>query len=263
MRRITPPKKGSKPMPSGYSFFVDTTLCTGCRGCQTACKQWNQNPSKRTTQTGTYQNPPDLNVDTFKLVRFNEEKVEGENPKAFFFPDQCRHCLYPLCKVAADAHAPGAVTIDPKTRAIIFDPEIEVSPEAFEEIRAMCPFDIPRYDEETAGMNKCTMCNDRVSAGMEPACVQACPTGAMAFGERGAILEQARDRASHLRQTDGRAALIDPELTRVIFLVTDRPDKYHKFALAKPFGGLTRKAALKSVFGIFASIFGKPWSRDA
>lgn len=250
-------------MPSGYSFFVDTSICTGCRGCQTACKQWNQNSSARTAQTGSYQNPPDLNVDTFKLVRFSEEKQKGQDPKWFFFPDQCRHCIYPLCKVAADEHAPGLVSIDPVTRAVIFDPEVEVSPEAFREIRAMCPFDIPRYDEETASTSKCTMCNDRVHEGMEPACVQACPTGAMSFGERGDILDRARDRASNLRQTDRKVSLIDPISTRVIFLVEDHPEKYHEHASAGPVKEQVRKAGLKGITRVLASHLGISGTRNA
>ncbi len=129
---------------SGYSFFIDTSKCTGCRACQAACKQWNQNPATETTQQGTYQNPPDLNAGTFKLVRFSEEKLPGKDRSWFFFPDQCRHCVYPLCKIAADRKAPGSIVIDPRTRAVIFDPEVKVSAEAFQEIREICPFDIPR-----------------------------------------------------------------------------------------------------------------------
>ena len=30
--------------------LIDTTLCTACRGCQVACKQWNVLPGLRTKQ---------------------------------------------------------------------------------------------------------------------------------------------------------------------------------------------------------------------
>jgi formate dehydrogenase iron-sulfur subunit len=241
---------------SGYSFFVDTTRCTACRGCQAACKQWNQNPAMATTQQGTYQNPPDLNAHTFKLVRFNEESVPGKDPRSFFFPDQCRHCIYPMCKLVADKKAPGSIVIDQRTRAVIFNPEIKMSAQTFREIREICPFDIPRYDEKTSGMNKCTMCNDRVREGLQPACVQACPTGAMSFGERKGILKQARGRLAELRRTDRKAALVDPEAVRVIYLVTDHPEKYHEFASAKPLTGLTRMAAIKGILGGLAAYLG-------
>jgi formate dehydrogenase iron-sulfur subunit len=241
---------------SGYSFLIDTSRCTGCRACQTACKQWNQNPTTPTSQQGTYQNPPDLNAGTFKLVRFSEESLPGKDPKWFFFPDQCRHCVYPLCKAVADRKAPGSIVIDPRTRAVIFNPEVKMTPQTFQEIREICPFDIPRYDEKTAGMNKCTMCNDRVQEGMQPACVQACPTGTMSFGRREEILRKAVSRLSELRRTERKAALINPEAVRVIFLVNDHPEKYHEFASAKQPTGMTRMAALKGLAGALAGYLG-------
>ena len=241
---------------SGYSFFIDTSLCTGCRGCQVACKQWNQNPATQTSQKGTYQNPPDLNASTFKLVRYNEERMREQDPKWFFFPDQCRHCLYPPCKIVADRKAPGSVAIDPHTRAVIYDPKVKMSSQVFNEIREMCPFDIPRYDEKTGGMNKCTMCNDRVREGMQPACVKACPTGAMSFGDRTEILKKARSRLHELRQVDRKAALILPGSIRVIYLVRDHPEKYYEHASAKPPTGMTRFAAIKGLVGAVTAQFG-------
>ena len=46
------------------AFLVDTTLCTACRGCQVACKQWHDLPAESTDNTGFYQNPSDLSFDT-------------------------------------------------------------------------------------------------------------------------------------------------------------------------------------------------------
>jgi formate dehydrogenase iron-sulfur subunit len=229
----------------GKSFFIDTTRCTGCRGCQIACKQWNQNPGTETNQRGTYQNPPDLTTATFKLVRFSEEADTSGQPKWYFFPDQCRHCLYPLCKMVADRKAKGAVTLDARTRAVIFNPAVRISPEDFKEIREICPFDIPRYDEKLGSMAKCTMCFDRVSAGMLPACVKACPTGAMQFGDRDAIRKIAQRRLDEVQDVHRRASLINPEAVRVIFLVKDDPEKYHQFAAIRREFGITRMAALR------------------
>ena len=229
----------------GKSFFIDTTKCTGCRGCQIACKQWNQNPGTKTLQRGTYQNPADLSATTFKLVRFSEEGGTGGEPKWYFFPDQCRHCLYPPCKMVADKKAQGAVILDVKTRAVIFNPDVKVSPEDFKEIRAICPFDIPRYNEKLGSMAKCTMCFDRVSEGMLPACVKACPTGAMSFGERAVIRKMAENRLDEVRNEHRKASLIYPEAIRVIFLVKDDPEKYHQFAARQNETGGKRMVAQK------------------
>ncbi|MDP4727151.1 MAG: formate dehydrogenase, partial [Desulfobacterales bacterium] len=91
------------------SFLVDTTLCTACRGCQVACKQWHDLPAEKTINHGSYQNPEDLSFDTYKLVRMNEEVIGGQF-RWLYFPDQCRHCLEPPCE--ATAGEPSAIYKD-------------------------------------------------------------------------------------------------------------------------------------------------------
>lgn len=229
------------------SFFVDTTKCTACRGCQIACKQWNKNPGTKTFQRGNHQNPTDLSAATFKLVRFNEIEVPGGEPKWYFFPDQCRHCISPPCKEVADGKAKGAIIHDEQTGAVIFNPKVKMKPEHFKEIREACPYDIPRLSG--AGiMAKCTMCIDRIKEGMLPACVKTCPTGAMSFGDRKEILEKANQRLARVKGKYPDAILTNPDDIRVIFLLTDDPKKYHKFAVADNTIGITRKMALRRLF---------------
>ena len=67
-------------MSDGKTILVDVSRCTGCRGCQVACKQWNELPATDTVQTGSYQNPPDMNGDTYKIVRFREGRHENGKP---------------------------------------------------------------------------------------------------------------------------------------------------------------------------------------
>ena len=71
-------------MSDGKTILVDVSRCTGCRGCQVACKQWNELPATDTVQTGSYQNPPDMNGDTYKIVRFREGRrargLQGRRP---------------------------------------------------------------------------------------------------------------------------------------------------------------------------------------
>jgi len=199
-------------------------------------------------QRGTHQNPPDLSVSTFKLVRFNEVGVPGGEPKWFFFPDQCRHCMSPPCKEVADSKVKGAILHDETTGAVIFNPKIKVKPADFKEIREACPYDIPRWNEKIGGMAKCTMCIDRIKEGMLPACVKTCPTGAMNFGDRNEILEKANKRLEEVKGRYPDAMLANPDDVRTIYLLIDDPKKYHKFAVAENATGLTRKMALKRLF---------------
>jgi formate dehydrogenase iron-sulfur subunit len=80
---------------------------------------------------------------------------------------------------------------------------------------------------------KCTMCFDRLSNNMIPACVKSCPTGAMIFGERDKILDMTKKRVEELKKSFPKAAAIKPDELRVIYIVTDDPAKYSKFASGK------------------------------
>ena len=229
------------------SFFIDTTRCTACRGCQIACKQWNMLPATKTFQRGSHQNPTDLSFFTYKLVRFSELE-EGGRTKWYFFADQCRHCIEPPCKVTAESLGSKAITKDEATGAVLFNPTVKVKAANFKTIREACPYDIPRWNEKTEGLAKCTMCIDRIKEGLLPACVKSCPTGTMNFGDRKAMLEMANKRLVEVKDLYKEATLANVDDIRAIFLLVDDPKKYHKFAVAENTIGITRKMALKRLF---------------
>jgi len=167
--------------------------------------------------------------------------------KWYFFPDQCRHCVSPPCKEVADGKAKGAVIHDEKTGAILFSSKVKIKAEDFKEIREACPYDIPRISGGGI-MGKCTMCFDRIQGGMPPACVKACPTGTMSFGDRKAMLELANKRLAEVKGAYKDAMLTSPDDVRAIYLLVDDPMKYHKYATAENTVGITRKVALRRLF---------------
>ncbi|MBP8645586.1 MAG: 4Fe-4S dicluster domain-containing protein [Syntrophobacteraceae bacterium] len=215
-------------MASGKSIMVDTSKCTGCRGCQVACKQWNGLPGTKTKQIGTYQNPQDFSADTYKVVRFADGKLENGKPYWYFFSDMCRHCLDPACLDAIQGYVDGGAVKDEATGAVIYTEKSKEAP--FEEVRNSCPFDIPRQNEKTKVLAKCTMCIDRITNDRPPACVKSCPTGAVIFGERAEILELVKKRVEELKKTYPKAEALKADEVRVIYVVTDDPQKYHKHA---------------------------------
>lgn len=232
---------------AGYGFFIDTSLCTACRGCQVACKNWNQNPATKTRQEGTYQNPPDLSFETYKLVRMSEVLEDGKL-RWLFFADQCRHCLDPPCKMTADEYVKGAIVQDPKTGAVWYDP-MKTRELPADEVRESCPYNIPRVDPKTKSIGKCTMCVDRVSHGLIPACVKVCPTGTMNFGPMDKMLAMAEKRLQEVKAEGfSKAELCDADNVRVIYLTLFEPAKYHEFAVASLEGGMSRKLALNRMF---------------
>jgi formate dehydrogenase iron-sulfur subunit len=238
------------------TILIDTSRCTACRGCQIACKEWHELPANKTYQVGwgSHQNPQDLNPNNYKLVRFSEH-LENGVVRWNFFPDQCRHCEVAPCKETADMYMEGAILKDEETGAVLFTEKTrKFTKEVFEEIREACPYNIPRRNQSTGLMSKCTMCNDRIHNGMIPACVKACPTGTMMFGDREEMLKLAEQRLALLKKEWPKAQLADPEDVNVIYLLIDEPENYHEFTVASAAGtGMDRKE--------FLAKFARPFSR--
>jgi formate dehydrogenase iron-sulfur subunit len=225
------------------SFFIDTTLCTACRGCQVACKEWHDLPADETVNRGSYQNPADLSFDTYKLVRMEDKVIDGQ-VRWLFFPDQCRHCLEPPCQETAGD--PSAIYTDPATGAVIYT-ALTKNLDA-DEIIESCPYNIPRKGPNGI-LAKCDMCLDRVHNGLLPACVKTCPTGAMNFGDRKEMVELAQKHLTTAKKKFPSSTLLDPDDVRAIYLVNFDSNLYHEFAVASARNyGITRQAALQKMF---------------
>ncbi len=234
------------------SFLIDTTLCTACRGCQVACKQWHDLPAEETVNRGSYQNPEDLSFETYKLVRMKEEIVDGRL-RWLFFPDQCRHCIEPPCRDAAGD--PAAIFSDAATGAVLYTANTKRLDR--EEIIESCPYNIPRASSDGV-LAKCDMCLDRVQNGLEPACVKVCPTGAMSFGERDEITAKAKTHLAGAKKKYPQAQLLDPDDVRVIYLTAYDPMLYHSNAVAAATSfDVTRQVALRRMVRPLADLISR------
>jgi len=165
------------------AILYDATRCTACRGCQVACKQWNDRAGwdySHTQNTGSYQNPPDLSPQTWTLISFKEHEDAG-NMQWLFLKRSCFHCHDAAC---VEVCTTGALKHDPNTNIVTIQPELC---NGCGYCSQFCPFHIPRLESNLAtgeGQSlKCNFCQDRVSNGEMPACVQACTAGALSYGE--------------------------------------------------------------------------------
>lgn len=215
-------------MSKGFSILVDTSKCTACRGCQVACKQWNGLEGTSTKNVGSYENPQDLSFETYKILRYTEGTNGDGKPYWYFFSEQCRHCLSPGCMAAAEK---DEIVQDDKTGAVLFTPATKNLD--FKASLEGCPYNIPRQNPKTKQMFKCTLCFDRITNGMIPACVKSCPTGAMQFGDRNKILDVCKKRVEELKVRFPKAMALNADDVRVIYIVTDDPKKYWKYAAGK------------------------------
>ncbi|MBW1649852.1 MAG: 4Fe-4S dicluster domain-containing protein [Deltaproteobacteria bacterium] len=171
-------------------MLIDSTKCIGCRGCQIACKQWNNLPAEKTEFFGGdgYQNPGRLSSKTWTLIKFNEIKKDT-NVEWIFSKQQCFHCIEPSCV----AVCPVCALLKTKSGAVIYDPKKCIG---CRYCQLACPFDIPCFDWDKPApeIKKCNFCFDRIENGKKPACAKACPADAITFGERDDLIREAEIR---------------------------------------------------------------------
>lgn len=198
--------------------LIDTTLCIGCKACEVACQEWNDQEFTMGTFGGTYQTMPDLAPNFWNLIKFNEREADG-GMSWLMSKYQCMHCADPGCLRACPA--PGAI-VQAKNGIVDFVSDHCIG---CSYCITGCPFDVPRLSPESKKVYKCSLCSDRVAVGLEPACIKSCPTNCLTFGERTEMLRVADARTAVLKE-DGhvQAGVYNPAGvggTNVIYVLKD------------------------------------------
>ncbi|MDO5334649.1 MAG: 4Fe-4S binding protein [Coriobacteriia bacterium] len=186
------------------AILFDSSRCTACRGCQVACKCWNDLPSEPTAERpydsvnwdGKFTHPADLNSCTRLITTFNDFESESSQKRVgwAFGRRACQHCTEAGCVNICPA---GALHKDPETGFITYDQSKCIG---CQNCSSACPFDVPRYEDQGGKtvINKCSGCVDRVAHGMKPACVTTCQSGALQFGDRDEMIALANERVEFL-----------------------------------------------------------------
>lgn len=146
-------------MTPGFVFDLDR--CAGCQACVIACTIENraeQGINWRQVYTFNARNHPDLPLFHLSLA--------------------CHHCAEPACLEACPTLA---YSVDPRTGAVILDPGKCMG---CKYCTWACPYDAPRYNAAKGTTEKCHFCYWRLQEGLRPACVSACPLGALQIEER-------------------------------------------------------------------------------
>ncbi|BBF22767.1 4Fe-4S dicluster domain-containing protein [Sutterella megalosphaeroides] len=180
------------------AILFDSSHCTGCKGCQVACKQWNMLPSKMGLNdnefTGSLQGPGDLGGDT-RLVMTFDEKPSGNKLQPIHWAigrRSCFHCTDAGCVAICSS---GALKKN-DNGVVSFDTE---KCNGCTYCQSACPFDVPRFRDTDGKIDKCTLCLDRLEEGQVPACVKTCQPEALKFGPREEMLEIGRKRVEFLK----------------------------------------------------------------
>ena len=204
------------PLEDGqqYRFHFDMTKCVGCKCCEVACAQQNGNPADVSWR------------------RVGE--VEGG-----VFPDTqrlhlsmaCNHCLDPSCMTGCPTQAYAK---DPKTGIVLHDAEACIG---CEYCIWNCPYSVPTFNEARGVVGKCDMCHERLADGDSPACVDACPSEALAIEivDVGQWRETYREEANApgLPSADDTISTTRVTIPDDLPLDAERAD-YHSVKPAKP-----------------------------
>ncbi len=160
------------------AILTDTTKCIGCYACVEACSKANHTGK---AQPWPWRSRDGLSAEVWTTV--------VRRPGQKYVRKQCRHCLEPSCVSVCPV---GALTRNSQG-AVVYDSKICLG---CRYCMMACPYGIPRFLWQSAipYVRKCTFCAERIDQGKDPACTTACPTGCTIFGERKALLAEARQR---------------------------------------------------------------------
>ena len=164
-----------------FAILTDVTLCIGCEECVDACKKANE--------TGEDDAPWKWQGGAEELSSTRWTTIARTQGR--YVRVHCRHCLDPACAAAC----PVGALYTTESGAVAYDADICMG---CRYCMVACPFRMTRYewDSPMPRVRKCILCHDAVCSGEldQPACTAACPTKATLFGEREALLAEARRR---------------------------------------------------------------------
>jgi len=178
----------------------------GCRACEIACAV--EHSISKNIYGAPYETPrPIPRIKVLPVDLFN-------------VPMRCQHCKDAPCMRVCPTKAiqrtdEGYVILNPlKCIGCLM-------------CTLACPFGHPRYDPETKTIVKCDFCIDRVRKGMLPACVEACPTGALRYGKLEELLAEVAERKAR-EMISGMAA------PGIVYVKPVTTEKIEKPSIVKP-----------------------------
>jgi len=202
------------------TVFVNPENCIGCRHCEIACAV--EHSQSQDVLTAFFEYPiPQPRIHVEPGVNFTT------------FPNKCRHCDPAPCMQACPT---GALYRDETTGSVLLDGYKCITCGM---CAVVCPFDVVAFhrswnihlDKEIN--YKCDHCIERQTRGEIPACVEACKTGALVFGEINEIAKQGRrDFTLRLTANAERAEAV-PAMPEIVTMWRETNARLNEFSPLK------------------------------
>ncbi|MEV6693800.1 4Fe-4S dicluster domain-containing protein [Micromonospora sp. NPDC051196] len=243
--------------PPRMGFFTDTSVCIGCKACEVACKEWNGVPTSGLDLLGmSYDNTGALTANSWRHVAFIEQPRPAGDPEAssagsqflgmpepgppgrtgsaegrsdfrwLMMSDVCKHCTQAGC---LDVCPTGALFRTEFGTVVVQEDICNGCGYCV----SACPYGVIDRRVDDGRVWKCTLCYDRIGAGLTPACAQACPTESIQYGPLDELRERAATRVATLHERGVPEARLyghDPDDgvggDGAFFLLLDEPEVY-------------------------------------
>ncbi len=156
-------------------ILVEASKCLGCRSCQLACAVAHSEAQELLAAIAEKARP-----------RVTVVSVEGQ----LAVPLQCRQCEAAPCVAICPT---GALTKPEADSPVLTNDKLCIGCKS---CILVCPFGVISLGGQGRAIIKCDLCRARTATGAEPACVEACPTGALKYGELKEVMIVAQQRAA-------------------------------------------------------------------
>ncbi|WP_018126105.1 4Fe-4S dicluster domain-containing protein [Desulfovibrio oxyclinae] len=184
-------------MARKLAMVIDASKCIDCKGCMVSCKVANGVPEEH------WRN----------WIKPTEPQFgPGRRPSIRFQPGGCMHCDKPTC---VEACPTGATFKDKETGEVVIDKDLCIG---CGNCIPACPYDARYRNPVSRKADKCNYCPERRAAGLEPACVDTCPTKARVFGD---INDPDSEASRLLRENKPRVQVVVNEATNT------KPNMYY------------------------------------
>jgi Fe-S-cluster-containing dehydrogenase component len=174
-------------------MLYDATKCVGCKACMAACKRVNSDYGSLSYEKapfdkdGLWDAPTDLSGSTRTLIKLFKESDKQWS----YVKYSCMHCQKPSCVSVCPV---SAMTKDKATGIVDYNKNTCIG---CRYCQVACPYNIPKFQWEKAipQIVKCDLCkNTNLRDKGISACAETCPAGAIRFGKRKDLLEEAHTR---------------------------------------------------------------------